>query len=182
MARRMPLAVVGSLVLLLGVAQASLAATTVEITGSFVESLGTRSMDGHDDHHFLSWSGRGAPSLPTGCPEDAINCGRIGSIDGYGRGRDEFFFADDQLFYRVILDDGSSLLMALEFSEANAPGKAGEAPGTEHAYGNPVTIVFDATVVEATGQFDGGTGGGTVTLRFAGAIDQIDFSLTLELP
>lgn len=182
MFRRMSLAAIGSLALLLGLTQAALASTTVEITGSFVESLGTRSMEGHDDHHFLSWSGIGAPSFPAGCPDYGINCGRIGSIDGYGRGRDEFFFEDEQLFYRVILEDGSSLLMALEFSDASAPGMAGEAPGAEHAYGNPSTLTFNATVVEGSGQFEGATGDGTATLHFAGAIDQIDFTLTLELP
>jgi hypothetical protein len=165
MFRRFPSAMLGSLVLLLGITQASVASTIVTVDGSFTDHLYTRS-----------------GIHPGTCAEDLINCG-TGIIKDYGRATDAFYFDDDiGLAYELTLEDGSKLLMGLEFSSITTPGASGEAPGQLVGYGNPFYWSFDAFVVGGTGVFDGATGGGTVTLHYAGAIDQISVNLSVELP
>lgn len=146
---------------LLGVGASPVAAASGHLEATFTQHFGGRNGDG-----------------PI-CPNVELNCG-TGMVDGYGRATDAFVVgANDEFLHVITLADGSTLTTELEFASATNPGASNSAPGAAISYGNPLTLVFDATVVAGSGIFAGATGGGTVTLVLAGNVDQIRLSLDL---
>jgi len=133
-------------------------------------------IEGHFTQHFGGRNGELAP-----CPNGEVICGR-GRVDGYGTATDAFIDVDGELQYRFTLADGSSITLAFEFVDAVTPGVSGETHGATVSFGNPVVITLDAWVVEGTGQFEGATGSGTLTLHNVGNVDQITVSLDVDLP
>jgi hypothetical protein len=154
----------------------SLAAIVATIAISAASAATDIHLIGHFTQHFGGRNGDGVT-----CEGDAINCGS-GRVEGYGQATDAFYYSDEEGFrHTLTLADGSSITVQLEFADIGSPGAAGDAPGAAVSFGNPVDIVFDATVIGASGQFAGATGGGTFLLEQAGNVDQITADLGLRL-
>lgn len=150
----------------------------VLLAGSLVPAVLASSIhiEGHFTQHFGGRNGEPAP-----CPNGELICG-TGWVEGYGRGTDAFIEVDGEVRYAFTLADGSSITSAIEFISLVNPGQSGETFGAGMSYGNPAVFTFDAFVVEATGQFEGATGSGTLTLHNVGNVDQITITLDIDVP
>jgi hypothetical protein len=133
-------------------------------------------IDAHFTQHFGGRNGELAP-----CPNGELICG-TGRVDGFGPATDAFIEVDGDVRYAFTLADGSSISIAIEFVSVVSPGVSDQTPGAAMSFGNPAVFTFDAFVIEATGQFEGATGSGTLTLNNVGNVDQIYLDLELDLP
>ena len=113
---------------------------------------------------------------PQPCADGAFFCGTA-NITGYGSANWSFTLtaltqegtcASYSADVRFVLADGSTLALS-ENGSACGPGASNLSHASANSYGHPGTADGAWTVDSATGQFTGTAGGGTDTVRFAGA-------------
>jgi hypothetical protein len=124
------------------------------------------------------------------CAGGALFCG-TGSVAGYGAatfsivptgigppsGRCQPVTA----LTTIALTSGAGSLTITAAGDVCFPGNSTAAPGQLHAFGNPFSIAATFDVIGGTGVFAGAGGGGTATLRGAGAQTKLTASGVLEL-
>jgi hypothetical protein len=81
----------------------------------------------------------------------------------------------------VTVADQSGSLTADATATVCFPGNSQGAPGSLKSFGNPFTATGSFVITGGTGVFAGATGGGTATLRGAGAHSSLDLAGTITL-
>jgi hypothetical protein len=81
----------------------------------------------------------------------------------------------------IALTSGAGSLTIAAAGDVCFPGNSQNAPGQLHAFGNPFSIAASFDVIGGTGVFAGAGGGGTATLKGAGAQYKLTASGVLEL-
>lgn len=138
--------------------------------------------------HFKNVQQRNAPPCPGGILDF---CG-TGSVSGFGpasyelqptgitpipNSNCELVTAEAT----VTLADQSGSLTANATATVCFPGNSQGAPGSLTSFGNPFTATGSFLITGGTGVFAGATGGGTATLRGAGAHSALDLAGTITL-
>lgn len=82
----------------------------------------------------------------------------------------------------ITLRDGSTVVLAEEYTDDWTPGNSTSAPGAMVSFGNPLFVEGTFEVIGATGSLAGVTGSGTIFQVLAGNTIQIWFDGTLTFP
>ena len=124
------------------------------------------------------------------CPGGALFCGN-GSVAGYGAATFSVVptsigpltgrCAPVTALTTIALADGTGSLTIAAAGEVCYPGNSQNAPGQSRSFGNPFRIAATFDVIGGTGVFAGADGGGTATLKGAGAQSKLTASGVLEL-
>lgn len=120
---------------------------------------------------------QGPMTKPVGCAAGVTACGTA-DISGFGKGSFEFTITAFDRFpgcgaydadVVFSLPDGSTLTLAETGTVCGPGGSFIPQPAPGGSYGNPVNGTATWTVVAASGQFLGVSGGGTNSFKQAGA-------------